>query len=75
LWLNGWMLGWRLLMRAGFTTAAYGVGEGLRSIPRTIVANLIAVLAARRALIAHSAGGVRIWDKTRHIFPLELPQP
>jgi adsorption protein B len=75
LWLNGWMLGWRLLMRAGFTAAAYGPVEGLRSIPRTVVANLIAVLAARRALMIHSAGGARQWDKTRHIFPLELPQP
>ena len=75
LWLNGWMLAWRLLMRAGFTAAAYGLAEGLRSIPRTVVANLIAVLAARRALLAHSAGGARRWDKTRHIFPLELPGP
>ena len=75
LWFNGWMLGWRLLMRAGFTTAAYGLGEGLRSIPRTLIANLIAVLAARRALLAHSAGGAPKWDKTRHIFPLELPRP
>jgi adsorption protein B len=75
LWLNGWMLGWRLLMRAGFTAAAYGPVEGLRSIPRTVVANLIAVLAARRGLMIHSAGGARQWDKTRHIFPLELPQP
>lgn len=75
LWINGWMLGWRLLMRAGFTAAAYGLGEGLRSIPRTLVANLIAVLAARRALLAHSAGGAAKWDKTRHIFPLELPRP
>ena len=75
LWLNAWMLGWRLLMRAGFTGAAYGLAEGLRSIPRTVVANLIAVLAARRALLAHSAGGARLWDKTRHIFPLELPRP
>ncbi len=74
LWINGWMLGWRLLMRAGFTTAAYGFGEGLRSIPRTLVANLISVLAARRALLAHSAGGSPKWDKTRHVFPLELPR-
>ena len=75
LWLNGWLLGWRLLMRAGFTAVAYGPAEGLRSIPRTVIANLIAVLAARRALLAHSAGGARLWDKTRHIFPLELPRP
>ncbi len=73
--INAWLLGWRLLMRGSFTAAAYGVGQGLRSIPRTFVANLIAVLAARRALITHSAGGARFWDKTRHIFPLELPRP
>jgi glycosyl transferase family 2 len=75
LWLNAWLLAWRLLMRFCFTAAAYGLTEGLRSVPRTIVANLIAVLAARRALLAHSAGGARHWDKTRHIFPLELPRP
>jgi adsorption protein B len=73
--LNAWMLGWRLLMRAGFTGGAYGAIEGLRSLPRTVIANMIAVLAARRALMAHSAGGARHWDKTRHTFPLELPQP
>jgi adsorption protein B len=74
MWINGWLLGWRLLMRACFTTAAYGWREGLRSVPRTIVANIIAVLAARRALLLHSAGGAKRWDKTRHIFPLELPR-
>jgi adsorption protein B len=74
LWLNAWLLAWRLLMRFCFTASTYGLTEGLRSVPRTIVANLIAVLAARRALLAHSAGGARHWDKTRHIFPLELPR-
>ncbi len=74
LWINGWLLGWRLAMRAGFTTVAYGWREGLRSIPRTLVANLIAVLAARRALMIHSSGGPSQWDKTRHTFPLELPR-
>lgn len=74
LWVNGWLLAWRLVVRAGFTTAAYGWREGLRSIPRTIVANLIAVLAARRALMIHSAGGPSRWDKTHHIFPMELPR-
>lgn len=71
MWINGWLLGWRLLMRACFTTAAYGWREGLRSLPRTIVANVIAVLAARRALIIHSAGGPKQWDKTHHVFPIE----
>ena len=67
--LNAWLFGWRLLMRFAFTTAAYGVGEGLRSIPRVVVGNLVAILAARRALALHEAGGPRTWDKTRHIFP------
>ncbi|HET9334790.1 MAG TPA: glycosyl transferase family protein [Sphingomicrobium sp.] len=71
MFINGWLLGWRILMRVGFTTAAYGVGEGLRSIPRMVVANLIAMLAARRALLIHSAGGPKQWDKTDHKFPTE----
>jgi len=75
MWINGWLLGWRLLMRACFTTAAYGWREGLRAIPRTLVANIIAVLAARRALLLHSNGGAKRWDKTHHIFPAEIPQP
>lgn len=67
--LNAWLLGWRLLMRFAFTTAAYGLGEGLRSIPRLIVGNFIAILAAKRALALHEKGGPQSWDKTRHIFP------
>jgi len=74
MWTNGWLLGWRLLMRASFTWAAYGWREGLRAIPRTLVANLIAVLAARRALLLHSSGGPKRWDKTHHIFPAEIPR-
>jgi adsorption protein B len=67
--INFWLLGWRLLMRFGFTTAAYGVGEGLRSIPRLVVGNFVAILAAHRALQLHEADGPTRWDKTRHIFP------
>lgn len=74
LWINSCLVAWRLMMRAGFTAAAYGWREGLRSIPRTLVANLIAVLAARRAMMIHSSGGPSRWDKTHHIFPLELPR-
>ena len=66
---NAWLFGWRIVMRFGFTTAAYGLGEGLRSIPRVVVGNAIAILAARRALALHEAGGPRKWDKTRHMFP------
>ena len=72
--VNAWLLGWRLFMRFAFTAAAYGPLQGLRSIPRTVVANWIAVFAARRALMLHSNGGATRWDKTHHIFPTELPR-
>ena len=67
--INGFLLGWRVLMRVAFTTNAYGWRQGLLSIPRLVVANVIAVLAALRALAIHLGGGARQWDKTRHIFP------
>lgn len=72
--VNAWLLGWRVLMRACFTASAYGFAEGLRSIPRLIVGNVIAVLAAGRAIALHVGGGAKRWDKTRHIFPSELPR-
>ena len=43
--INAWLLGWRVLMRAGFITAAYGLRQGLLSIPRLVVGNIIAMLA------------------------------
>ncbi|HXG99171.1 MAG TPA: glycosyl transferase family protein [Sphingomicrobium sp.] len=67
--INFLLLCWRILMRAGFTTAAYGPMEGLHSIPRLVVGNLIAILAVQRALAIHERGGLQVWDKTRHIFP------
>ena len=72
--INGWLLAWRVLMRAAFTTSAYGWRQGLLSIPRLIVGNMIAILAAARAVSLHIGGGAKHWDKTRHIFPAELPQ-
>ncbi len=72
--INGWLLAWRVLMRACFTACAYGAGEGLRSIPRLVVGNVIAILAAARAISIHVAGGAKRWEKTRHVFPRELPR-
>jgi len=72
--VNGWLLAWRVLMRAYFTTSAYGLAQGLLSIPRLVVGNVIAMLAAARAVSLHLGGGAKRWDKTRHIFPAELPQ-
>jgi len=70
--INAWLLAWRVLMRAYFTASAYGVTEGLLSIPRLVVGNVIAVLAAIRAIALHLGGGATRWDKTQHIFPAEL---
>jgi adsorption protein B len=72
--VNGWLLAWRVLMRATFTAYAYGAIEGILSIPRLFVGNMIAILAAARAIAIHIDGGARRWDKTRHVFPAELPQ-
>jgi adsorption protein B len=72
--VNFGLLAWRAVMRAGFTASAYGWFDGLLSIPRLVVGNVIAMLAAARAVSLHLSGGARRWDKTRHIFPVELPQ-
>ena len=72
--INGWLLAWRVLMRAGCTASAYGWLEGLLSVPRLVVGNVIAMLAAGRAVMLHIGGGARQWDKTRNTFPRELPQ-
>ena len=69
---NAVLLGWRLVMRALFTGHAYGPIEAIRSIPRIFVANLVALLAARRAIVIYLPilrGQHPIWDKTAHRFP------
>jgi len=67
--VNAWLLAWRVLMRAAFTASAYGWQEGLMSIPRLVVGNLIAMLAAFRAVSLHLGGRPMQWDKTSHKFP------
>jgi len=69
--VNAWLLAWRVLMRAAFTASVYGVEEGLLSMPRLFVGNLIAVLSAFRAISLHSRGRTPRWDKTQHVFPSE----
>lgn len=73
--VNAALLAWRMAMRARFTSLAYGWREGLRSIPRAFVGNIIATLAAHRALLSHEKGGPAAWDKTDHVFPMELSKP
>ena len=61
-------------MRACSRAPLTAGGEGLLSIPRLIVGNIIAMLAAARAVSLHLGGGAKRWDKTRHVFPAELPR-
>ena len=70
--LNSALLLWRLGMRFGFVAAAHGWREGLRSLPRTVTGNIIAMIAARRALGRYLSGRTG-WDKTAHAFPQRLP--
>ncbi|MBV9929863.1 MAG: glycosyl transferase family protein [Alphaproteobacteria bacterium] len=68
------LLAWRLAMRFGFTSSAYGWREGLRAVPRAVVGNFVTMLAAARALAVYRRqrrSGHPRWDKTRHRFPAE----
>jgi adsorption protein B len=74
--VNMLLLAWRMLVRAAFTTSGYGWREGLRSAPRALVGNAIAMLAAAAALSRYRAlrrTGRARWDKTQHIFPEAVP--
>ncbi len=69
---TAFLMVWRLGFRFACSTRAYGWREGLRSVPRVFVGNIIAMMAARRAIgiyIRQLGGGAVIWDKTRHQFP------
>lgn len=61
---------WRAMWRFAFTAREYGWAEGVRAVLRIPVANIIAIMAGRRALAAYAAslrGHAPRWDKTRHI--------
>lgn len=61
---------WRVAMRFAFTTREYGLAEGLRSTIRIVLANVIAIMAARRAISAYLRSmlhGRVVWDKTAHL--------
>ncbi|MDB5677535.1 glycosyl transferase family protein [Sphingomonas bacterium] len=70
--INAAMLVWRLAMRAWFTGRAYGFWQALLSLPRALVGNFIALMAARKAVWRY-VGALRgrrpQWDKTHHRFP------
>ena len=71
--INATFLMWRMIVRAGFVGAQYGWSEAILSIPRSMIANIISIMAARRACVAyfrHCSGVPLTWDKTvHHIVP------
>lgn len=74
--INLVMLVWRLAMRFAFVSRAYGWREGLKSVPRILISNLIAICAAWRAVLRYlkiRRTGVTLWDKTAHRFPAQVP--
>lgn len=63
------LLCWRLGMRGHFTARWYGPGEAIVAVPRAFFANVIAILAARRAVALYwrmLRSGEVVWDKTDH---------
>jgi adsorption protein B len=69
LWITVGAFVWRAVVRMVFTAREYGLIEGLRALARIPIANAIAILASRRAIMAYlrSLRGGRIeWDKTVH---------
>jgi len=67
---------WRVAMRFAFTAREYGVSEGLLAVARIPLANVIAIIAGRRAVFAYAAtlgGRAAAWDKTEHVVhPAQL---
>ncbi len=60
---------WRGALRFAFTAREYGLAEGVFAVLRIPVANVIAIMAGRRALAAYFRSlrtGQVVWDKTSH---------
>ncbi len=77
IYLNIVLLLWRIVVRAYFVHQLYGWREALRSAPRMLIGNFVAMEAARRAMtryIAMLRGAPAQWDKTAHQFPDEVPK-
>ena len=73
LFFNSGILAWRLTARALCVWAVCGPREALKSLPRTIMGNLINISAAAVALWRYVRISIGIeqqrWDKTEHRFP------
>ena len=74
---NAAILAWRIVVRAAVTAHVYDTREAWWSVPRLVVGNYVALLAARRAgwrYLMMLRGEALVWDKTRHDFPdLDVP--
>ncbi|GGD56758.1 glycosyl transferase family protein [Croceicoccus mobilis] len=60
---------WRAVVRFVLVGREYGWNEGLAAVLRIPVANVIAIISARRALgryIGTLLGRAKVWDKTEH---------
>ena len=69
LWANLASFAWRALLRFAFTAREYGWAEGARAVLRIPSANVIAIMAGRRAFAAYLAsllGARPQWEKTPH---------
>ena len=67
--INATLLIWRMAMRVHFSARCYGWREAALAMPRAFVANIIAMLAARRAVLLYWGilrSGEVVWDKTDH---------
>ena len=58
------------MLRGFFIARWYGLAQAMRALPRAFVANIIAILAARRAVALYwrmLRSGRVVWDKTDHV--------
>lgn len=72
LWINVFLMSNRILQRTIFVTQYYGLFQGLLSLPRMVLGNLINFLANWRAIkqVIQQGNPRRVaWDKTTHDFP------
>ena len=69
LWVDFASFVWRAAMRFAFTAREYGWHEGVRAVLRLPFANVVAIMAGRRAMAAYVLtlfGARPRWEKTAH---------
>lgn len=76
--INTVFLLWRIALRAAFVAGVHGGFAAACSVPRAVIANIIAMMAARRAVtvyLRHCLSGRSLrWDKTEHHHFPEMPK-